>query len=66
MVTDVLHVLAECNSEKICYADIKPANILLKRRYPDVQLQRLSNCQVCTVVCVQCMQFSQCPGAGFF
>jgi serine/threonine protein kinase len=48
VVMDVLHVLAECNRQKVCYADIKPANILLKRRYPDVQLSRLSNCQVLT------------------
>jgi calcium-dependent protein kinase len=45
LITDVLHVLAECNQQKVCYADIKPANILLKRRYPDVQLSRQSNCQ---------------------
>ncbi len=46
LVTDVLHVLAECNRQKVCYADVKPANILLKRQYPDVQLSRQSNCQV--------------------
>lgn len=46
VVMEVLHVLAECNRQKVCYADVKPANILLKRRYPDLQPSRLSNCQV--------------------
>ncbi len=46
LIMDVLHVLAECNQQKVCYADVKPANILLKRRYPDIQLSRQSNCQV--------------------
>jgi calcium-dependent protein kinase len=45
VVMEVLHVLAECNRQKVCYADVKPANILLKRRYPDLQPSRLSNCQ---------------------
>lgn len=44
LVMDVLHVLAECNTQRICYADVKPANILLKDRYPDVKSSR-SDCQ---------------------
>lgn len=31
---DILHVLAECNRQKVCYADVKPANFLLKSRLP--------------------------------
>ena len=45
LVGDVLHVLSECNKQRICYADIKPANILLKSQYPELRLGRL-DCQV--------------------
>lgn len=54
VVMDVLHVLAECNRQKVCYADVKPANVLLKRRYPDIQLRRMSNCQVCFLSTICC------------
>lgn len=30
---DILHVLAECHRQGICYADVKPANFLLRRPY---------------------------------
>ncbi len=30
---DILQVLAECHRQGICYADVKPANFLLKRPY---------------------------------
>lgn len=30
---DILRVLAECHAQGICYADVKPANFLLKRAY---------------------------------
>ena len=33
MAHDVLRVLAECHRQGICYADIKPANFLLKSPY---------------------------------
>jgi serine/threonine protein kinase len=31
---DILQVLCECHRQNICYADIKPANFLLKRAAP--------------------------------
>lgn len=34
VVRDILRVLAECNAQKVCYADVKPANFLLKSRFP--------------------------------
>jgi serine/threonine protein kinase len=75
VVMEVLRVLAECNRQKVCYADVKPANILLKRRYPDLQPSRLSNCQVsvhrricmlctstsCSIALADCPQTRQCP-----
>ena len=30
---DILQVLSECHAQGICYADVKPANFLLKRPY---------------------------------
>ena len=30
---DILQVLSECHAQGICYADVKPANFLLKRAY---------------------------------
>lgn len=31
---DILQVLCECHRQNICYADIKPANFLLKEALP--------------------------------
>lgn len=41
---DILNVLAECNRQQVCYADVKPANFLLKSRYPDVDSERSPSC----------------------
>ena len=32
---NIVSVLAECHRQHICYADVKPANFLLKHQYPD-------------------------------
>ena len=32
---NIVSVLAECHRQHICYADVKPANFLLKHMYPD-------------------------------
>ncbi|KAK9818169.1 hypothetical protein WJX72_008161 [[Myrmecia] bisecta] len=38
VIHDVLNVLAECHRQSICYADVKPANFMLKRLYPEPRL----------------------------
>jgi serine/threonine protein kinase len=35
VIHDILSVLAECHRQRICYADVKPANFLLKEPYSD-------------------------------
>ena len=37
VIHDVLSVLSECHRQHIIYADIKPANFLLKHVYPDAR-----------------------------
>lgn len=60
---DVLHVLAECHRQGICYADVKPANFLLKRPYSrhgncdsDGQSSRLLELRVVDFGCSQHLQ----------
>lgn len=37
VIHDVLSVLSECHRQHIIYADVKPANFLLKHVYPDAR-----------------------------
>ena len=37
VIHDVLSVLSECHRQHITYADVKPANFLLKHVYPDAR-----------------------------
>ena len=37
VIHDVLSVLSECHRQHIIYADVKPANFLLKHIYPDAR-----------------------------
>ena len=47
LVRDILTVLAECNRQKVCYADVKPANFLLKDRFPTPAASSLRTQQPC-------------------
>ncbi len=62
---DILQVLAECHRQGICYADVKPANFLLKRRYsrrsPDSHPLEL---RVVDFGCSQRLQEVRCGRSG--
>ena len=37
VMRDILAVIRSCHNKGICYADVKPANFLLKNIYPDAR-----------------------------
>ena len=37
VMRDILAVIRKCHTSSICYADVKPANFLLKNVYPDAR-----------------------------
>ncbi|KAL3137090.1 hypothetical protein ABBQ32_006675 [Trebouxia sp. C0010 RCD-2024] len=41
---NIVSVLAECHRQHICYADVKPANFLLKHQYPDPRVLVDTSC----------------------
>jgi serine/threonine protein kinase len=60
---DILEVLAECHRQGICYADVKPANFLLKQPYSrhaigesESQPNRLMELRVADFGCSQQLQ----------
>ncbi|KAK9815290.1 hypothetical protein WJX72_001107 [[Myrmecia] bisecta] len=61
VISDVLTVLIECHSRRICYGDIKPANMLLMRPYPDINV-KVADFGLCTFIDPPGIRVKKCKG----